>query len=74
MSEILVDPEEEKKQDGETLTGDNATKAQAPAKTYAELRKEREQAKEATKLEQPEEEKKEIHQMKTSKVRIFDKE
>ena len=72
MAEKLVDPEEEKKQEGETLTGEGKT--QAPAKTYAELRKEREQAKEATKLEQPEEEKKEIHQMKTSKVRIFDRE
>jgi len=72
VSEKLVDPEEEKKQEGETLIGEGKT--QAPAKTYAELRKEREQAKEATKLEQPEEEKKEIHQMKTSKVRIFDRE
>ena len=74
MSEKLVDPEEEKKQEGETLTLTGETKTQAPAKTYAELRKEREQAKEAIKLEQPEEEKKEIHQMKTSKVRIFDRE
>ena len=43
MSEKLVDPEEEKKQEGEilTLTGETATKTQAPAKTYAELRKER---------------------------------
>ena len=73
MSEKLVDPEEEKKQEGETLIGETATKTQAPAKTYAELRKERQEAKEAVKLEQPEEEKKEIHQMKTSKVRIFDR-
>ena len=73
MSEKLVDPEEEKKQEGETLTGETATKTQAPAKTYAELKKERQEAKEAVKLEQPEEEKKEIHQMKTSKVRIFDR-
>lgn len=55
--------------------GEATGKPQAAPKTYAELRKEREQAKEATKLiEQPEEEKKEIHQMKTSKVRIFDRE